>query len=514
MTGSRHRQRGRYVVLAAALVFGALAADQARAAFPGANGRVVFRTNRDGNAEIYTMAANGSDRIDLTRNPAEDVDPRWSPDGTRIVFASNRSGNYEIYTMDARGNDVTRLTNSPADDRRPSWTADGRVLFHSGALGARVIYAMNADGSGLDALTPAGVDNSYATASPRGDRIAFSHEQDGTQRLYTMKAGSETIRLAVPGPSEAADVQANWSPRGNQLVFARFGETGVDLYVAHSDGTGLRRLTNTPNRTEVEPAWSPDGTTILFHACTNLGAPDQHCANYAMNADGSGEHEVSRLPQAPHMDEFSGDRLDSFWSPPFLTGSGPSVAQTNGRLEVTVPPSTLNDPVAGYVDLSVNSACQLQGDFDIEVGYQLLEWPAPQLVNVSLDTYDLVNGNFGDVHGMFVFDPGNGTGVSTHFPGPLNTFVPAPEPAGTLRFVRVGSTLTAYRLVAGGWSELQSTTDSASTVGVNLNVFSNAPQFSHANVKVAYDNFRVSGGTVSCPSWWDDSAPDWQAVLG
>jgi hypothetical protein len=41
-------------------------------------------------------------------------------------------------------------------------------------------------------------------------------------------------------------------------------------------------------------------------------------------------------------------------------------------------------------------------------------------------------------------------------------------------------------------------------------VFSNAPQFSHRDVKVAYDSFRVNSGTFSCPSWWDDNAPDWQ----
>jgi hypothetical protein len=111
---------------------------------------------------------------------------------------------------------------------------------------------------------------------------------------------------------------------------------------------------------------------------------------------------------------------------------------------------------------------------------------------------------------MFVFDPGGGTGISTHFPGPDNTFVPAPEASGTLRLARVGTTLTAYRLTAAGWSALQSTSDPVSEIALNLNVVSNAPQFSHPDVKVAYDNFRVNGGTFSCPSWWRDNAPNWQ----
>jgi hypothetical protein len=41
---------------------------------------------------------------------------------------------------------------------------------------------------------------------------------------------------------------------------------------------------------------------------------------------------------------------------------------------------------------------------------------------------------------------------------------------------------------------------------------SNAPQFSHADVKVAYDNFDVSSGTFACPTWWNDSNADWQAL--
>src|SRR5919197_6728611 len=108
--------------LVVALALAALAAGQARAAFPGMNGKIVFETNRDGNEEIYTMNADGTNRVDLTRNPADDTDPRWSADGSRIVFASNRTGNYQIYTMNADGSGITRVTHDANDDRRPTWT--------------------------------------------------------------------------------------------------------------------------------------------------------------------------------------------------------------------------------------------------------------------------------------------------------------------------------------------------------------------------------------------------------
>src|SRR5436190_9249828 len=93
-------------------------AGTARATFPGANGKIVFETNRDGNADVYTMNPDGTNRINLTHNPGEDVEPRWSTDATRIAFASNRTGSFEIYTMNASGGDVKRLTFSGANNRR------------------------------------------------------------------------------------------------------------------------------------------------------------------------------------------------------------------------------------------------------------------------------------------------------------------------------------------------------------------------------------------------------------
>ena len=54
------------------------------------------------------MNANGSGQRNLTRNPAYDADPAWSPDG-RIAFVSNRDGSYGVYVMNADGGGQRRL---------------------------------------------------------------------------------------------------------------------------------------------------------------------------------------------------------------------------------------------------------------------------------------------------------------------------------------------------------------------------------------------------------------------
>lgn len=63
-----------------------------------------------------------------------------------------------------------------------------------------------------------------------------------------------------------------------------------DIWAMRSDGSGQRRLTQTPGP-DVDPAWSPDGRKIAF-ASRRAGRSDI----YVMNADGSSPRRLTRKP--------------------------------------------------------------------------------------------------------------------------------------------------------------------------------------------------------------------------
>ena len=89
--------------------------------------RIAFESDRDGDMDIYVMAADGhAPLVQLTgTDPAEqahDEGPAWSPDGRQLVFTSGPDNLHgDIHVMDADGTDVRRLTDTDARDESPDW---------------------------------------------------------------------------------------------------------------------------------------------------------------------------------------------------------------------------------------------------------------------------------------------------------------------------------------------------------------------------------------------------------
>ena len=137
--------------------------------------QIGFTSDREnGNPNIYVMNADGSNPTRLTDGSGEETFPQWSPDGKKIVYTSGRSGlmwdailgegSYEIYVMNADGSNPIQLTDNPGlmdDNMDPRWSADGtQILFWSSRDGNKELYVMNADGSNQTRLTDTTPSNS------------------------------------------------------------------------------------------------------------------------------------------------------------------------------------------------------------------------------------------------------------------------------------------------------------------------------------------------------------------
>lgn len=66
------------------------------------------------------MAADGGNVSQLT-DGGTNLEPAWSPDGRLIAFASDRTGNRDLFLMANDGTNEVQLTAVPSFDERPDW---------------------------------------------------------------------------------------------------------------------------------------------------------------------------------------------------------------------------------------------------------------------------------------------------------------------------------------------------------------------------------------------------------
>ena len=120
----------------------------------GPDGRIAFESDRMGSADIFTMAADGSDVRDLTPTPSRETLGDWSPDGQRIVYSSNASGTDQLYVVPATGGTPTRITHDSGDDTRAAWSPTGdEIAFSSDREGENDVYVIRPDRTGERRLT-------------------------------------------------------------------------------------------------------------------------------------------------------------------------------------------------------------------------------------------------------------------------------------------------------------------------------------------------------------------------
>jgi TolB protein len=273
----------------------------ARAAFPGANGRIVFDTAFSHRPQIYTIRPGGTGLRQLTHvaKGHSASSPEFSPNGTRIVFTIDS----QIWVMNADGSAQHQLTHQARFvNQQPSWSPDGRkiVFSHCALLFGMPEFCdldvMNADGSGLKKLLGGNWINQVPEYSPDGHKIAFASNRGGyTSAVWAMNANGGGVKRLTDPNLEAGN--PDWSPDGTRILFGtNCCRARSQIWVMNADGSSPHPLTHMPPRGDAPAAsYSPDGRKIVLLTNLNqLAHPTLCCWDlYVMNPDGSNLHLIT-----------------------------------------------------------------------------------------------------------------------------------------------------------------------------------------------------------------------------
>jgi len=167
--------------------------------------KIVFTSTRNGDLDIYTMDADGSNVKQLTHELGYDGGPFWSADGKKIVYRAQhpttpeevadykallaqgliRPGNLEIWVMNADGSNKHQVTHNGAANFAPFFHPDGkRIIFASNMADPKNgrdfdLYIINEDGTGLERVTYHPDFDGFPMFTSDGKRLVWASNRNG-----------------------------------------------------------------------------------------------------------------------------------------------------------------------------------------------------------------------------------------------------------------------------------------------------------------------------------------------
>ena len=153
------------------------------------------------------------------------------------------------------------------------------------------ILTINVDGSDLKRLT----DNNYMDIrpvwSPDSSKIIFLRFGNSSLDIYIMDVNDSHTNLLYDSGYHDADI--DW--QGNKIAFTRNSQ----IWIMDDDGTNAMPLTNPPNAGEqgnanlpfgdYDPRIKPDGTKIVFERLLDDSSSNGNYDIFRINSNGSGE---------------------------------------------------------------------------------------------------------------------------------------------------------------------------------------------------------------------------------
>ncbi|RMD63709.1 MAG: hypothetical protein D6824_04930 [Planctomycetota bacterium] len=235
---------------------------------------IVFAsTQHRPTADIYLKSVTGRTVTQLTSDPANDVMPQFSPDGSRIAFASDRSGSWDIYVMNRDGGPAVQITNESSHEMHPTWSPDGRYIAYSRlgpTSGQWELWVTEADNPAVRKFLGYGV---FPEWSPVDNRILYQRPRERGDRLFSVwtiefRDGEGVNPTEIISSPLAAVVNPSWSPDGRFIVFATIRNNDpsqqgnsrpnqADLWIVSGDGSSRANLTG-GRFVNLMPTWSPD----------------------------------------------------------------------------------------------------------------------------------------------------------------------------------------------------------------------------------------------------------------
>ena len=230
--------------------------------------------DRDGNRALWTVRSSGGPPARLTQTPFLDWNPVWSPDGAWLYFCSNRGGGMGIWRMPMKES-VGEARGAPELVRAPgtypshlSFSRDGQRMAYVSQVTSGRIDAVRFDpdqealvGEPKEIVVRSVKGASRPAVSPDGQWLAYN-STEGEEELYVARSDGSGLRQITAGNQRNRGPR--WSPDGKRIALFSRRSGDWEVWTTDPAGEDFRQLTSLGGYNVAWPVWSPDGKRLAY----------------------------------------------------------------------------------------------------------------------------------------------------------------------------------------------------------------------------------------------------------
>jgi TolB protein len=218
--------------------------------------KILFNAYGVDDSEVEVINPDGTGRQQLTDTQRDEYSPVFSPDASKIAFVRYAdTGDADVWTMNADGSAAERLTDEGDVTSGIDWRSDGAAIVFSAIApgGTFALYQVDvATGVSTQLTTPSGDEDDFNPEySPDGASVVFIRYANQAFPIAIDVDGTNERELDHVSPSIGGTA---WAPEGNLIAVAELADPSAITLVS-PDGSPSRTVIAPENTGEL--SWQP-----------------------------------------------------------------------------------------------------------------------------------------------------------------------------------------------------------------------------------------------------------------
>ena len=237
---------------------------------------IVEPIMRKMDSEIWAVDLSTGRRRELVPKASDGVQPSWSPNGLRVAYwgLPAEGARRILWTVPAGGGEPLKALDDGYLNWNPVWSPDGRWLYYGSDRGGSLnLWRLPIEektgkvGGEPEPVTTPAMGSGFWSFSRDGRRIVYA-ANESKANVERFPFDAETLQATGPATAVTRGSHrirsCEVSPDGQSIAFYSVAPR-EDLFVANTDGSGQRQLTDDAFK-DRHPFWSPDGRSLVFYS--------------------------------------------------------------------------------------------------------------------------------------------------------------------------------------------------------------------------------------------------------